>query len=81
MVDSWHRPFHYRAGMQIASIAICEAYAMTKDRDLLYPAQAAINYIVYAQDETTGGWRYRPRSGGDTSVVGWQFMRGVLSHR
>ncbi|MDB4757013.1 hypothetical protein OAG56_06525, partial [Mariniblastus sp.] len=58
----------------IASIAICEAYAMTKDRDLLYPAQAAINYIVYAQDETTGGWRYRPRSGGDTSVVGWQFM-------
>ncbi|MEE2641296.1 MAG: prenyltransferase/squalene oxidase repeat-containing protein [Planctomycetota bacterium] len=58
----------------LATIAICEAYAMTKDRDLLYPAQAAINFIVYAQDDTTGGWRYAPRAGGDTSVVGWQFM-------
>lgn len=58
----------------LATIAICEAYAMTKDRDLLYPAQAAINFTVYAQDETTGGWRYAPKSGGDTSVVGWQFM-------
>ena len=46
----------------LATIAICEAYAMTKDRDLLYPAQAAINFIVYAQDETTGGWRYASAS-------------------
>lgn len=58
----------------LATIALCEAYAMTKDRDLLYPAQAAINFIVYAQDDTSGGWRYAPKSGGDTSVVGWQFM-------
>lgn len=58
----------------LATIALCEAYAMSKDRDLVYPAQAAINFIVYAQDPVTGGWRYQPRQGGDTSVVGWQFM-------
>ena len=35
---------------------LCEAYAMTED-ELLGPAQAAINYIVYAQCRD-GGWRY-----------------------
>ena len=46
----------------LATIALCEAYAMSLDRDLQYPAQAAINYIVYAQDDVTGGWRYRPQA-------------------
>src|SRR5581483_10125973 len=31
-------------------------------------------FIVAAQDPASGGWRYTPRSGGDTSVVGWQLM-------
>ena len=42
----------------LAAIALCEAYAMTEDPELLGPAQAAINYIVYAQCRD-GGWRYR----------------------
>ena len=58
----------------IAAIAICEAYAMSKDPDLLPPTRAVLGYICYAQDPIGGGWRYRPRQKGDTSVVGWQLM-------
>ena len=58
----------------IASIAICEAYAMTQDRELRAPAEAALLFIVNAQDPVGGGWRYQPREPGDTSVVGWQMM-------
>lgn len=58
----------------LASIALAEAWSMTRDEKLRVPAQAAINYIVYAQDPAGGGWRYGPRQPGDTSVVGWQVM-------
>src|SRR5205085_9748170 len=46
----------------------------TADPMLKRPAQSAINYIVAAQDPQSGGWRYQPRQGGDTSVFGWQMM-------
>jgi hypothetical protein len=58
----------------LASIALCEAYGLTNDAKLRESAQKAINYIVYAQDDKSGGWRYAPKQGGDTSVVGWQLM-------
>ena len=58
----------------LATIAVCEAYALSNDRALREPAQRAIDYIVAAQDPVGGGWRYTPRSGGDTSVTGWQVM-------
>ncbi len=58
----------------IATIAICEAYAMTKDRKLLLPAKAALNFLASAQDPKGGGWRYQPREKGDTSVLGWELM-------
>ncbi len=58
----------------LAAIALCEAYAMTEDPELQRPAQAVVNYIVYAQDPRGGGWRYQPKQAGDTSVVGWQLM-------
>ncbi|MEX2141630.1 MAG: hypothetical protein WD894_20360 [Pirellulales bacterium] len=63
----------YSHGM--ASIAVCEAYAMTKDKSLLPYAQASVNLIAAAQC-ADGGWRYQPNdpTGGDTSVVGWQLM-------
>jgi hypothetical protein len=64
----------------LASITICEAYAMTHDKMLMVPAQASINYIVYAQDPIGGGWRYQPRQPGDTSVVGWQLMALKSGH-
>lgn len=63
----------------LASIVLCEAYAMTNDRDLMAPAQLALDYIVYAQHDG-GGWRYHPRTPGDTSVVGWQLMALKSGH-
>jgi len=67
-------------GHGICSIALCEAYAMTQDRFLMDPAQAALNFIIYAQDPAGGGWRYSPRTAGDTSVVGWQIMALKSGH-
>lgn len=55
----------------IATLALCEAYAMTGDENLAGPAQEAVHFIVHAQHEK-GGWRYAPGEPGDTSVTGWQ---------
>jgi hypothetical protein len=68
----------------LAAITLCEAYAMTEDPELAGPAQAALNFIAYAQCRD-GGWRYRPQQpdGGDTSVTGWQIMAlksGYMGH-
>ena len=59
-------------GQGIATTALCEAYALTRDPALKNPAQLAINFIVHAQDPQGGGWRYAPKMPGDTSVTGWQ---------
>ena len=64
----------------IAAIAVCEAFAMTHDKQLYGPAQQALNFIGYAQDPVGGGWRYEPRQRGDTSVVGWQIMALKSGH-
>lgn len=95
----------------LATIALCEAYAMNLNPEALRKkkrasydgegaptykekkeddaieaigndlanrlgpaAQLALNYVMYAQDPNGGGWRYEPRTAGDTSVVGWQLM-------
>jgi hypothetical protein len=65
----------------LATIALCEAYAMTGDPDIAGPAQGALNFVVTSQCRD-GGWRYRPReqNGGDTSVVGWQVMALKSGH-
>ncbi len=73
-VGSLWEPVGTMYGHGLASIVLCEAYGMTRDQVLQAPAQAAINYIVYAQDPLGGGWRYEPQRPGDTSVVGWQMM-------
>ncbi|VTU02292.1 Uncharacterized protein OS=Planctomyces limnophilus (strain ATCC 43296 / DSM 3776 / IFAM 1008 / 290) GN=Plim_1146 PE=4 SV=1: Prenyltrans_2 [Gemmataceae bacterium] len=58
----------------IGTLALCEAYGMTKDKGLLLGgAQAAINHIVKAQ-AANGSWGYTPGSPGDTSIVGWQIQ-------
>lgn len=71
---SWHEDGGSMYSHGLASIVVCEAYAMTRDPDLLQAAQLSINYIIYAQDPRGGGWRYSPKQAGDTSVVGWQLM-------
>ncbi|MEM9645104.1 MAG: prenyltransferase/squalene oxidase repeat-containing protein [Planctomycetota bacterium] len=57
-----------------ATIAVCEAYAMTGDSWLRPIAQAALDHCVDAQGRS-GGWRYiykEPQ--GDLSVTGWYVM-------
>ncbi len=61
-------------GHGLASIALCEAYGMTRDSALEQAAQKSIDFIVNCQDPVGGGWRYFPQRDGDTSVVGWQLM-------
>ncbi len=58
----------------LATIAMCEAFGLSSDPLLKQSAQKAINFIVAAQDPAGGGWRYSPRTAGDTSVTGWQLM-------
>jgi hypothetical protein len=58
----------------MATCAISEAFAMTRDERLRAGVRRAIGYTLDAQDRTTGGWRYRPGDPGDTSQLGWQVM-------
>jgi hypothetical protein len=59
----------------IASLAITEAYAMTRDPGMRLQAEEAVKFVIAAQYED-GGWRYNPgfesRSAGDMTVTGWQ---------
>jgi len=58
----------------LATIAICEAYAMTKDRRLRKVAQGSIDFIYQTRNREQGGWRYQPEAAGDLSVTGWMIM-------
>lgn len=58
----------------IGTIALCEAYGVTKDKRLKGPAEKAIAYTLAAQSKSRGGWRYTPGEDSDTSVTGWQYM-------
>ncbi|MCE9560894.1 MAG: terpene cyclase/mutase family protein [Planctomycetes bacterium] len=60
-------------GQAIGTLALCEAYGMTRDKLLLPPAQAAVNYIQKAQG-ANGSWGYISGTNGDTSIVGWQIQ-------
>lgn len=57
----------------LATIALCEAYGLTKDSTVRQHAERAVQYIQSAQ-HGEGGWRYSPGEDGDTSVTGWMVM-------
>jgi hypothetical protein len=64
----------------MASIALGEAYGMTKDRTLREPLARAVQYIVAAQ-YPDGSWRYTDwrhlpagKRQADMSMFGWQLM-------
>ncbi len=58
----------------MATLALVEAYGMTKDPLLQEPAQRAIDFICRTQN-STGGWRYYANSpDGDSSISGWMVM-------
>jgi hypothetical protein len=58
----------------LATIVLCEAYAMSKDENLRPYAERAVKFVLYAQDGRGGGWRYTPGMPGDTTMTGWQLM-------
>jgi hypothetical protein len=58
----------------MATLALSEALAMTRDERLRDPAQKAIDWLANAQHEGSGGWRYHPGQFGDTSVFGWAIL-------
>jgi len=60
----------------LATICMCEAYGLSRDKAIGESAQKAINFICAAQNPARGGWHYHgtPDEPGDTSVVGWQIM-------
>ena len=59
----------------IATIALCEAYALSRDPALWEPAYRAAMFVARAQNPATGAWRYQPQAViGDTSVFGWQLL-------
>jgi len=67
----------------IATFALCEAYAVTRDRQLEEPCRRAVGYTIRSQNPDLGGWRYDPYPEGrdvDTSVFGWMLM-GLKSAR
>ena len=58
----------------IATMALCEAYAMTQDPWLEEPCRKAVQCIINAQNPGLG-WRYKPAGGdNDTSVTGWMVL-------
>lgn len=57
----------------IATLALCEAFQMTNDKDLEKPVRALINYTVKAQHDV-GGWGYSAATPGDLTISAWQVM-------
>ncbi|MDP6636105.1 MAG: hypothetical protein QGG42_14490 [Phycisphaerae bacterium] len=61
-------------GHAIATLALSEAAIMTGDAKYRQAAIKGAQYIIKAQHPSNGGWRYKPRESGDTSVLGWCVM-------
>jgi hypothetical protein len=61
-------------GHALATIAMCEAYALTSDPTLKTSAQLAISYILATQHLDSGGWGDRPKTLGNMEATGWHLM-------
>lgn len=59
-------------GQGVATLALAEAYCMTRDDALTGPVRDSVRFIVAAQDSYGGGWRYLPGQPGDITVTAWQ---------
>jgi hypothetical protein len=56
----------------MASLALCEAYALTGDERLRVPVERAVGFIVRSRARDGMAWRYAPGAPvGDTSILGW----------
>ena len=65
---------HFIYDHVIATLALCEAYGLSKYRSLKPVAQKAINYLE-SHRNPYGCWRYQKQSGdNDMSVTGWAIL-------
>ncbi len=64
-----------------ATLVLCEAYGMTRDRRLRRPAEGALRFLINSQDPRGGGWRYLPQQPGSTSVTAMQVMALVAAQK
>lgn len=59
----------------MATLALCEGYALTGDARLRDPAERAIGFLVRSRARDRQSWRYEPGASiGDTSILGWVVM-------
>ncbi|WZO95705.1 hypothetical protein EP7_002673 [Isosphaeraceae bacterium EP7] len=59
----------------MASLALCEAYALTGDERLRDPVERAVGFLVKGQAKDGMAWRYEPGApSGDTSILGWVIL-------
>lgn len=76
----WERPDEQAYDHMIATMALCEAYAITRDFELKSAAQRAADHLVAAQNPGLA-WRYGPRDGrNDSSVTGWAVLALKAAH-
>lgn len=64
----------------LATIALCEAYAMSDDERLRRPAQLAIEFVENSQDPAGGGWQYAPQQPGGMSSTAFHVMALKSGH-
>jgi hypothetical protein len=59
----------------MATLALCEAYALSLDDRFRGPAERAIAFLVRGRARDGQAWRYSPGEAiGDTSILGWVVM-------
>jgi hypothetical protein len=57
-----------------ATLALCEAWGMSRDRTLKPSCEGAVRFLIHSQDPRGGGWRYNPQQPGSTSCTAIQVM-------
>ena len=59
----------------MATLALCETYALSLDDGLRDPAERAVLFLVRSRARDGQAWRYAPAAQqGDTSILGWVVM-------
>lgn len=58
----------------LATMALCEAYALSKDDSLRLPAQAAVQFLELQQNQETGGWKIASDAKEDIVTTAWCVM-------
>jgi len=59
----------------MATLALCEGYALSRDERLRGPAERAVAFLARSRAADGQSWRYAPGAAvGDTSILGWVVM-------